>query len=81
MQGHSGVLTTSTETSSLPLVAYPNSGESYDTERRSWRGTPVPGSFVEQARGWWSKGARLIGGCCRTGPEHTRELGRTLFAR
>ncbi len=70
-----------TELGRLPLLAYPNSGESYDPSRRAWCGPSSIGGFVEEAELWWSKGARLIGGCCRTGPDHTRALGRALFAR
>lgn len=58
----------------LPLVVYPNSGEDYDAGTHSWSGENDPGSFAEQARRWRELGAGLIGGCCRTGPEHVRAL-------
>jgi homocysteine S-methyltransferase len=51
-----------------PLVAYPNSGESYDAASKQWSGNPTALEFGEQARRWYGAGARLIGGCCRTGP-------------
>ncbi len=57
-----------------PIVVYPNSGEVYDSARRCWRGTSDSAVFAEQAREWAAHGARIIGGCCRTGPEHIRAL-------
>lgn len=56
----------------MPLVVYTNSGESYDTVTRTWHpiamsdGTTM--SLAAFAPEWASHGARLIGGCCRTGP-------------
>ena len=52
-----------------PILAYPNSGETYNAEKNAWNGDPVADSFGEQAREWYKAGARLIGGCCRTTPE------------
>jgi S-methylmethionine-dependent homocysteine/selenocysteine methylase len=50
-----------------PVVVYPNSGEHWDAASRSWRG---PGSFTAgRAARWREAGARLIGGCCRVGPD------------
>jgi homocysteine S-methyltransferase len=63
---------------SLPIVAYPNSGESWDAQARRWKGDRDPASFALQARAWRAAGARLIGGCCRTGPAHTRQLRAEL---
>ena len=51
-----------------PLVIYPNSGESYDASSKRWCGEPDALPFAEMARLWHAEGARLIGGCCRTGP-------------
>lgn len=52
-----------------PILAYPNSGESYDATKNDWNGDPVFESFGEHAREWYDAGARMIGGCCRTTPE------------
>ncbi len=52
----------------MPLVIYPNSGESYDASAKQWCGEPGALPFSEMARLWHAEGARLIGGCCRTGP-------------
>lgn len=57
-----------------PIVVYPNSGEVYDTTHHRWQGIGTVAAFAEQAREWAAHGARIIGGCCRTGPEHIRAL-------
>jgi homocysteine S-methyltransferase len=59
---------------SKPLLVYPNSGEHYDGLHKTWHGNPGASHFAEQARGWHAKGARLIGGCCRTGPDEIAAL-------
>ncbi|WP_285730110.1 homocysteine S-methyltransferase [Nocardiopsis sp. ATB16-24] len=58
----------------LPTVAYPNSGEVWSPARRSWTGTSDPEEFGRAAAGWHAAGAVLVGGCCRTGPEHIRAV-------
>ena len=53
---------------SKPLLAYPNSGESWDAATHRW----LPGTGVTEfgvpAHLWFAAGARLLGGCCRTTP-------------
>ena len=64
-----------------PIVVYPNSGETYDPEQRGWCGIPDIEAFARAAQRWYASGARLIGGCCRTTPDHIRALAtwaRTL---
>jgi len=63
-----------------PLVAYPNSGETYDAAARVWRGMSDPLDWGERARAWRAAGARLVGGCCRTGPDHVRAARAALGA-
>lgn len=65
---------------SLPIVAYPNSGETWNAAGRCWTGVREPGAFADQAIAWRDAGARLIGGCCRTGPDHVRQLRERLAA-
>ena len=57
-----------------PLLAYPNSGEHYEASSKQWSGSGPAAQFGEQARGWYAAGARLIGGCCRTGPADIRSV-------
>ncbi|MFC5656742.1 homocysteine S-methyltransferase [Streptomyces nogalater] len=61
-----------------PVVVYPNSGEGWDAEARAWRGAATFGAARVTA--WREAGARLIGGCCRVGPESIGAIARTLSA-
>ncbi|WP_394429268.1 homocysteine S-methyltransferase [Streptomyces sp. SGAir0957] len=61
-----------------PVVVYPNSGESWDARARRWTGRPTFGpGRVER---WRSGGARLVGGCCRIGPDVITEVTRAVHA-
>jgi homocysteine S-methyltransferase len=62
-----------------PIVVYPNSGEGWDAETRSWTGKAEPGVFSASAKEWGLAGAQIIGGCCRTGPEHVRAIRKMLM--
>ncbi|MEU6017552.1 homocysteine S-methyltransferase [Streptomyces sp. NPDC047515] len=64
------------EAAGKPVVVYPNSGERWDAGGRRWVGAPTfdPG----RVRAWQHAGARLVGGCCRVGPETVAELARQL---
>jgi len=72
----SGLLCELARVTKKPLVAYPNSGEAWNAERYAW----VPGDrrpdFEALSREWVKLGARLIGGCCRTGPDDVRAIRR-----
>lgn len=73
-----GAVETAARVTGKPVVVYPNSGEAWNAESRSWDGRS---SFApEQVRGWRESGARLIGGCCRVGPEAIDSIARTLAA-
>ena len=53
----------------LPLVAYPNSGEQYDAVAKRWtHGARSCYSLDHYLDDWLQASARLIGGCCRTTP-------------
>jgi len=57
-----------------PILAYPNSGETFDRASRSWTGVSDPGEYQTAAKVWQEAGCRLIGGCCRTTPAHIARL-------
>ncbi|WP_075036081.1 homocysteine S-methyltransferase [Halobacillus dabanensis] len=57
-----------------PLLMYPNSGEVYDAKTNTWHGDDSSDSFESQSELWIERGASIIGGCCRTNPEHIRKL-------
>ncbi|MFF5016375.1 homocysteine S-methyltransferase [Streptomyces sp. NPDC001165] len=61
-----------------PVVVYPNSGEAWDAEARAWKGRTT--FAAEQVKGWRDAGARLIGGCCRVGPEAIAGIAGALTA-
>lgn len=61
-----------------PVIVYPNSGESWDTERRRWGG---PARFSPAlVPAWVAAGARIIGGCCRVGPADISEVAAVAAA-
>ncbi|MCY7917388.1 homocysteine S-methyltransferase [Bacillus vallismortis] len=60
--------------SSKPIIVYPNSGEQYDPKTKTWNGAGCAEPFGTSARTWHEKGAKLIGGCCRTTPEDIKEI-------
>ncbi|MGB6363720.1 MAG: homocysteine S-methyltransferase [Thermoanaerobaculia bacterium] len=76
----SGLVTSVQAVTSKPIVVYPNSGESWDAEGKRW----IPGEeaidLPQASRAWRDQGARLIGGCCRTGPEDIRRIRRQLLS-
>lgn len=51
------------------IVVYPNSGETYHAEDNSWSGQACDLDSDFNVDAWHAAGAKLIGGCCRTGPE------------
>lgn len=61
-----------------PLVAYPNSGETYDSATKTWSGAldgdggaaggAAPPTLAAGAAEWLARGAQILGGCCRTTP-------------
>lgn len=57
-----------------PIIVYPNSGEIYDAANNTWLGETSCDAFGLQARDWYANGARILGGCCRTTPEHIHEI-------
>lgn len=60
-----------------PLLAYPNSGEEYHAEGNFWSGEACTGFEVAD---WFARGARLLGGCCRTSLDDIVRIRERLFA-
>ncbi|MEU2180249.1 homocysteine S-methyltransferase [Streptomyces thermolilacinus] len=59
-----------------PVVVYPNSGEAWDAAAGGWYG---PCTFsADRAEEWRAAGARLIGGCCRVGPDAIAAVAERL---
>lgn len=62
----------------VAVLAYPNSGETYNAATNSWTGTVSPLDCASAAAEWATAGAKLVGGCCRMGPEHIRAMAERL---
>jgi homocysteine S-methyltransferase len=63
-------------TTGKPVIVYPNSGEAWDGEHRTWIGKS--GWSAELAPRWVAAGARIVGGCCRVRPDDIASLALTL---
>jgi homocysteine S-methyltransferase len=63
-------------TTGKPVIVYPNSGEEWDGERRTWIGES--GWSADLAPRWAAAGALIIGGCCRVRPDDIASLALTL---
>ncbi|MFE9631391.1 homocysteine S-methyltransferase [Streptomyces sp. NPDC006463] len=59
-------------TTGKPLLAYPNDGSVWDAATRTWQSPRTPVPWPTDA--WRRAGARLIGGCCRIGPDRIADL-------
>jgi len=72
----SAAVSLAVELTGRPAVAYPNSGEGWNATARDWAG---PAAFdPADAPSWVAAGARLVGGCCRVGPNGIAELAAAL---
>ena len=75
-----GLLGLAAAETALPLIAYPNSGEAYDARARRWTGGADSAAWLDRAETWLAAGARVVGGCCRVGPDQIRHLRSALAA-
>ncbi|OWM87784.1 hypothetical protein CDL15_Pgr019367 [Punica granatum] len=75
-----GLISSIRKVTSKPVLIYPNSGETYDPERKEW--VPTTGTadedFISYVGKWREAGASLFGGCCRTTPNTIRAISRAL---
>jgi len=67
---------TTAAASGKPVVVYPNSGEGWDASGRRWTGEVM--RATDDVPRWVAAGARLVGGCCRIGPDQIREIAAAL---
>ena len=62
-----------------PGIAYPNTGQGWDSGTHAWTGTT---SYdVALAPGWAAQGAAYVGGCCQVGPRDIAALADVLSPR
>ncbi|TRX56776.1 homocysteine S-methyltransferase [Thalassomonas sp. M1454] len=59
------------------IIVYPNSGEHFHSDTKTWHGTADPQECAEAAKAWINAGASIIGGCCRMGPEHIKAISES----
>src|SRR5262249_54927917 len=64
------------EVTGKPVIVYPNSGESWDGERRTWIGQSRWSADLVPR--WVAAGASIIGGCCRVRPDDIAATALTL---
>ncbi|MFE5677129.1 homocysteine S-methyltransferase [Streptomyces erythrochromogenes] len=57
-----------------PLLAYPNDGSVWEAATGTWRTPAAMPPWPTAA--WRRTGARLVGGCCRIGPDRIADLAR-----
>ena len=62
----------------MPLAAYGNLGLPADDKGWSFTEELSPEEYATHARRWLDLGARIVGGCCGTTPEHTRALRKLI---
>jgi homocysteine S-methyltransferase len=73
-----GLVERAAERTTKPVVAYPNRGGTWDPARKRWTGDDAPDGFGPLALELRAAGARLIGGCCGTGPSDIRAVATAL---
>ena len=56
------------------IIVYPNSGESYNAKSKTWVKNSNPIAFAEMTSEWIELGADIVGGCCRIGPTHIKNI-------
>ncbi len=66
--------------STKPLLAYPNSGECYNASSASWSENSEEDVIARSTSEWYSLGARLLGGCCRTTAATIAAIRRALLS-
>jgi homocysteine S-methyltransferase len=64
------------EVTGKPVIVYPNSGEEWDGERRTWMGHGQWSANL--APRWVAAGARIVGGCCRVHPNDITAIAHAV---
>lgn len=56
------------------LIVYPNSSAVYYPKSKTWSQPKTSATFEELIPNWYEAGARIIGGCCTTGPKEIKAV-------
>ncbi|XBW38039.1 hypothetical protein QEN19_003624 [Hanseniaspora menglaensis] len=69
----------------IPLIAYPNSGEIYDTVTKEWHKPKNELLYAGNSNNWkmtvdkyTENNCKVIGGCCRTTPEDIKSIHEAI---
>ncbi|KAI4345676.1 hypothetical protein L6164_012776 [Bauhinia variegata] len=75
-----GLISSIKQVTSKPILVYPNSGETYDAEHKTWVKSceGKDEDFVSYVNKWRDAGASLFGGCCRTTPNTIKGMTKAL---
>lgn len=76
----SALLTEAVGRTDLPLLVYPNRGESWDAAQKCWIPGSAGASVQDSVGAWHQLGAKLIGGCCRVRPTDIQAIRQALQA-
>lgn len=60
------------------IIIYPNAGDVYNADTKTWSGLSTTTSFVEMVKEWLELGVDIIGGCCRVGPEEIKSMKKLI---
>ena len=61
------------------IIVYPNSGDVYHAESKTWTGLSDSLSCELMVKEWMDLGASIIGGCCRIGPDQIKAMGKIIY--
>ena len=68
------VLATISKSVQTPLMAYPNNGDKWNAAQKCWIENKLENASETHWKEWLEKGAKVIGGCCRTTPSTIERL-------
>lgn len=62
----------------IKIVVYPNSGQVYHADTKTWSGISDPSHCSLMAKEWIELGASVVGGCCQMGYEHISSMKKAI---
>jgi homocysteine S-methyltransferase len=57
-----------------PIIVYPNAGDTFNAKTKEWDRVPHDYNFGALTEAWYTMGAQVIGGCCRTTPADIKAI-------
>ena len=60
------------------VLAYPNSGEIYNPDTKTWKGLKEPGVLTSMTEQWIKEGLDMVGGCCRIGANDIHKMSEVV---